>query len=81
VRCKVRDAQTYDAEVDRITAGTAATYGRFEEDNTVRYIVNPKLRPDISTVHNIIAANKALHRAQDEEFQSFWDRKTPDWNH
>ena len=70
--CTVRKNDNFSIVTDEITAGVAATAGKFK-DNTVRYVVNNTNTTDMKASH--AAANKK----QDESDATHWERNKPTW--
>ena len=72
-RCKVRLTDGFDAEVDRITAGTIATAGRLS-DNSIRYVAKVGQAPV-----GLAEAHRAAGVAREEKRKNYWTKNTPNW--
>lgn len=73
VKCKVRNTDQYDAEVDRFTAGHLTLAGKHLDD-TVKYVNTATINTmDIASVHRAVGA------ANEEKRNTYWDRHQPDW--
>ncbi|KAL2075084.1 hypothetical protein VTL71DRAFT_26 [Oculimacula yallundae] len=75
VRCNIRETDDFGLVVRGITADTATTNGRLQ-DNTVRYEINPD-----AVLHRTQMADnlRAAHKAKEDENLNYWRNNTPTW--
>lgn len=74
VRCRVRDTDNYEREVNRWTAGHVTTDGRWDDD-TIRYVATGQQQSASAMADNHNAKLAEKNKAKEE----FWLNNTPAW--
>jgi hypothetical protein len=74
VRCRVRETDNYEREVNRWTAGHVMTYGPWD-DNTIRYVATGQQQ----TASDMAANHKAKLAEKNKSREEFWLNNTPAW--
>lgn len=77
IRCRVRETDEYDGEVDRFTAGLARTDGKFD-DNTIKYATSREAGPQ-KTAQDLVDAHRVRIVEKGKKQERYWHENRANW--